>query len=164
MHSGFAGWHRRYLNMAMAVVLMMAVAGCSGSRNYRSDSDTPTDTAGTHGQAAPSYYDFGDVLIPKELKVLKNASFVYTTGGISAGVLSLKGYVDAHSLITFFESNMAKDNWKVVGAFKSPRTVLLFGKESRWCVINITEQMTTTAVEIWVAPSTGQAEVGLIKD
>lgn len=152
--SALTGW-------IVLCVCLAVIAGCSGKSVM---------AGGSSGASAkkkgdrPTYYDFGDVLIPKEVKVLKKTSFVYTTGGVSFGVLSLKGYVDFHSLITFFETNMAKDNWKEVGAFKSRRTVLLFSKETRWCVINITDKMTKTEVEIWVAPSTGQTEVGLIKD
>jgi len=58
---------------------------------------------------------------------------------------------------------MAKDNWQIVGTFKSPRTLLLFQKENRWCVINITDGRFDTLVEIWVAPFSGQSESGLLK-
>jgi hypothetical protein len=120
----------------------------------------------------PLYYDFGDILIPRELKVVKDSSFVFRTPGLSAGVLALKGNVEVNSLITFFETNMAKDNWTPVSSFKSPRSMLLFQKENRWCVINITDESFSTYVEIWVAPTIasargsslgGPAEEGLLK-
>jgi hypothetical protein len=58
---------------------------------------------------------------------------------------------------------MAKDNWRTVSAFKSPRTLLLFQKENRWCVINITDGDWNTTVEIWVAPFSGHSDSGLLQ-
>ena len=66
-------------------------------------------------------------------------------------------------MIDFFEHNMAKDNWQAVGTFKSPRTLLLFQKENRWCVINITDKTFDTLVEIWVAPFSDVSGSGLLK-
>jgi esterase/lipase superfamily enzyme len=109
------------------------------------------------------YYDFGDVLVPRQMKVDKNASFVFRTPGLSAGVLSLKGRLDGHSLIAFFENNMANDNWRLVSAFKSFRNIMLFKKESRWCVINITEKQIYTYLEIWVSPTVEGAVPNLIQ-
>ena len=63
----------------------------------------------------------------------------------------------------FFESNMTKDNWQNIGTFKSQRTMLLFQKAHRWCVMNITDESFNTHVEIWVAPTTGGAQSGLLK-
>jgi len=116
--------------------------------------DTPT----------PLYYDFDDVLVPSELKVDRQRSFVYHTDEFTAGVLVLTGRVELNSLIRFFDSNMAKDNWRLLSSFKSPRTILFFTKANRSCIINITEQRFNTEVEIWVAPTTtGEDEDLLLK-
>jgi hypothetical protein len=48
---------------------------------------------------------------------------------------------------------MASDNWRLVSAFKSYRNIMLSKKESRWCVINITEKQFNTVLEIWVSPT-----------
>jgi hypothetical protein len=90
---------------------------------------------------------------PRQLTVNKKLSFVYRTPGFSAGVLSLKGRVEMNSLLSFFHNNMIKDNWRLVSSFKSMRTIMLFQKENRWCVINITEKDFYTYVEIWVSPT-----------
>ena len=101
--------------------------------------------------------------MPRQMKVDKNASFVFRTPGLSAGVLSMKGRVDGHSLISFFETNMANDNWSLVSAFKSFRNIMLFKKENRWCVINITEKSVYTYLEIWVSPTVEGAAPTLLK-
>ena len=142
--------------------LLFLISGCTALKQ-----DEKNTTPGSHVQKEkkdlPVYYDFGDVLIPKELKIDKNSSFVYKASGFSAGVLALNGRVEVGSLCTFFEDNMAKDNWKLISAFKSPRTVMLFQKQNRWCIINITDGDFSTDVEIWVVPSIAEESSGLLK-
>ncbi len=145
--------------IAAAVAGFMLVTGCSGARTR---GEEPAESSVRERQNQPLYYDFGDILIPRELNVVKDSSFVFRTPGLSAGVLSMKGNVEVTSLITFFEANMAKDNWTPVSSFKSPRSMMLFQKENRWCVINITDQSFSTYVEIWVAPTIGSAGAGTI--
>jgi hypothetical protein len=110
-------------------------------------------------QPTSLYYDFGDVLIPKELKIDQKPSFIYRTGGYACGLMTLSGHVELTSLINFFSNNMVKDNWRLLSTFKSPRTLLLFQKENRWCIITITEGglFSSTEVAIWVAPTNSQA-------
>jgi hypothetical protein len=141
------------------IALVLLLAACSA---------TPKTTDGSEAkekddQDAPLYYDFGDVLIPRELKLDVKSSFVYHSAGITAGILAFKSKVELNSMIDFFENNMTKDNWKPVGTFKSPRTLLLFQKENRWCVINITDTKWDTLVEIWVAPFSDISGSGLLK-
>jgi hypothetical protein len=141
------------------IALVLLLAACSS---------TPKTTAGSEAkekddQEAPLYYDFSDVLIPRELKLDVKSSFVYHSAGITAGILAFKSKVELSSMIDFFENNMTKDNWKAVGTFKSPRTLLLFQKENRWCVINITDNKWDTLVEIWVAPFNDSSGSGLLK-
>jgi hypothetical protein len=147
--------------IAALAIMMLILSGCSGMET-RKDSPPPTEPK-AEKEKAPMYYDFGDVLIPRELKVIKKSSFVFRTPGLSAGVLALKGSVEINSLIAFFENNMVKDNWTPVSSFKSPRSMMLFQKENRWCVINITDESFSTYVEIWVAPTIGSSEQGLLK-
>jgi uncharacterized protein YceK len=139
--------------IAAMTAILLVLTGCSTING-----NTAADSSGgvTKDQGpVPLYYDFGDILVPAELKLDKNDSFVFRTPGLAAGVLVLKGNVEASSLITFFDTNMAKDNWQPVTSFKSQRTIMMFKKDNRWCVINITDKDFSTAVEIWVAPTMG---------
>jgi hypothetical protein len=141
------------------VLLPVLLGGCSWIRGLTTGS--PADKS----QNA-LYYDFGDVMIPAELKIDKDESFVYKAPGLSAGVLVLKGRVERLSLINFFESNMVKDKWTLVSSFKSPRTMILFHKENRWCVINITDRAFDyhLHVEIWVSPTSPDIEGGILDE
>ena len=141
------------------------VTGCSGSRSLKPEKEAPTAAGDPpRSQPAASYYDFGDVLIPTELELDRKASFVFQTPNLTAGVMALKGRVEMNSLIRFFETNMNKDNWRPVSSFKSVRTIMLFQKDNRWCVINISEKGFYTHVEVWVAPTSHQGGQGLIRE
>jgi hypothetical protein len=94
---------------------------------------------------------------------VSDGSFIYLTSGLAAGVMSLKGHVDMESLISFFQNNMAKDNWKMATFFKSPKSIMLFRKETRWAIISITEGTYYTYAEIWVAPTAGNSDTGFAK-
>lgn len=147
--------------IGILAALMLCLTGCTTVLNK--STATTSDKAKEKKGPQPLYYDFGDVLIPGELKVDKKTSFVYQAPTFSAGVLVLNGRVEITSLIAFFENNMTKDNWIPISSFKSPRTMLLYQKESRWCVINITDENFSTHTEIWVAPTVGGPEGGLLK-
>lgn len=133
------------------VAVILICAGCMHAGSVNTESTT--DGVLAEPENAPQYLDFGDILIPTELKIDKRSSFVFRTSGQSAGVLSLKGRVEIDSLISFFENNMAKDNWRLVSSFKSLRSLMLFQKETRWCVINISAGDFFTYAEVWVSPT-----------
>jgi hypothetical protein len=145
--------------MGSMVVSMILLISCSSAPKTTDGSDARAKDE----QNAPLYYDFGDVLVPRELNLDARSSFVYHTSEFTAGVLVFEAKVERTSLIEFFDNNMAKDNWQAVSAFKSPRTLLLFKKENRWCVINITDGGWDTMVEIWVAPFNGLSGSGLLQ-
>ena len=149
--------------VATTFAFLLAVSGCTGLQETKSSEPSSSASANKDEGPVPLYYDFGDVLVPSELKIDKKSSFVFQTPGLSAGVLSLSGRVESSSLIAFFENNMAKDAWKKVSSFKSPRTILMYQKENRWCVINITDGNYSTDVEIWVAPTMSESDAGLMK-
>jgi hypothetical protein len=157
--------NQKRLNRAiLGLMVAMGIAGSGCSALTKKDQATaPVSEVKTSTGAAASYYDFGDVLVPQELKVDKKSSSIYQTGGFVAGVLVLKGRIEASSLISFFKNNMAKDNWRIISTFKSERTMMLFQKQNRWCVIYITDETFNTYVEIWVAPTTMENQVGFIK-
>ncbi len=152
------------------IAMLFLISGCSMFNSGKSLPDDPNDEE--KAKSAPLYHDFGDVLTPRELEVDREVSFIYKTPGFSAGVLTLKGRVDRNSLIAFYENNMPKDNWRLVSSFKSPRTMMLYHKENRWCVINISEGgiYNNTLVEVWVSPTmdavapAAMGETGLLKE
>jgi len=145
--------HRRFFKlMSVLLVSLLLASGCAYLRGNGGESDE-TVVTGEETESGSLYYDFGDVPIHSNLKVVKKRSFVYHVPGFTAGVLGLSGRVDADTLEQFFKKSMPKDNWKLVCSFKSPRSVLFFTKEKKSCIINMTEKRFKTEVEIWVAPN-----------
>ncbi len=154
------GRSQKWIILAVVVCFgLISMTGC-GKQLKRNRSSNTTAASGP----MPVYYDFDDVLVPRELKVRNKDSFIYLTSGTTAGLLTLKGRVNPNSLIAFFENNMAKDNWAKVSSFKSDRSILLFQKPARSCVILITEKSWNTHVEIWVSPANQGAPRGLLKE
>ena len=152
------------LAIGMLTLFFFIVSGCSALKSSKSSS-TQEYAVKKNKESSPLYYDFGDVLIPNELKVDKKSSYIVQSPGFLTGILALKGDVERNSLIAFFQNNMAKDNWREISLFKSPRTstIILFQKENRWCVISINEKDLNTYVEIGVAPTVNEPESGLLK-
>jgi len=83
-------------------------------------------------------------------------TFVIQAGTMKAGLLTLRGMrVDVRSLINFFQIAMPRENWKPKGGFHTKRTVLIFEKPDKTCVINLFETTLYTYAEIYVAPASG---------
>ncbi|MDY6832846.1 MAG: hypothetical protein SWC96_13590 [Thermodesulfobacteriota bacterium] len=160
---------KQWAVLTMATALCVALGGCAG---LKTDKNASSDTA----VAAPAreqryepvkptsiYHDFQDVLFPVELKLDRKRSAVYVTDGFKTGMLTLSGSVDARSTVTWFENNMVKDNWHLVGSLKAQRTLLLFAKQNRYCVISVTDGMMKTHVEVWVAPTLADKGTGRLQ-
>jgi hypothetical protein len=114
-------------------------------------SSTPTKRT---ERADGRYYDFEDVKVPNELKLDDKKSNVYKSADIKSGVLHFDGYVEIKSLINFFMSGMAKDNWKLRADFKRPpQTILLFEKKNKRSIFFIEDTTFNTHVEIWMIPT-----------
>lgn len=140
----------------IVLTLLFLFSGCSALKSKKAPPTSPTGSA-VAPQSKNIYLDFGDVLLPRQLKVDRTNSFVFSTSGLTAGLLSLKGRVEVNSLITFFENKMPDDGWQQISAIKASRSMLLFKKQARWCVISIIGGKLSTRTEIWVAPTLGSA-------
>ena len=158
--------NRKLLVWGLAAILaMMFAAGCSmlKRRDGSSAGEAGSSTAAANKDI---YLDFDDVLIPEDMHRDKERTFVFRIGALTAGVMVLKGRVPPDTLITFFESNMSRDNWKAVSTFRSPRSLLIYEKEERWCIITITEDDFDhkTRVEIWLSPKSEEMGTGLMSE
>ena len=144
---------RMLVGISALLIVFGISLGCArlkGNTNSSEEAEPAATT--TDVGSAPLYYDFEDVLVPSELKVDRRKSFVHHAPDSRAGVLLLRGRVEINSLVNFFQNNMATDNWRLVTSFRSPRTMMIFEKPNRECIIFITKKQFKTEVEIWVAP------------
>jgi hypothetical protein len=148
---------------ALSLFLILGLAACSSLGGSK-------DGSGDDAAAQPTnlYRDFKDILVPGELKVDDKRTYIVQGPGLTTGILTLKGYVQRDSLIDFFKSAMARDNWTELASFKSPSkdtsSILVFQKADRTAIINIHEETFNTYVEIAVAPMDSGPSGGLMNN
>lgn len=143
--------------ISIALILCFLISGCSNSLFSGSNKKT-TSTAKASSQPNAVYYDFDDILVPRDMKIDNSSTVVVSTPGHTSGIITLKGRIDKDSLLKFFNSNMQKDNWSIISQIRSPTaTILIFQKASRWAVISLRDREYYTYAEIGVAPSFGEA-------
>jgi hypothetical protein len=138
-------------------VTMIVSGGFTGCASTPWSSDSGSGKAGSSGShMRPTAYDFPDVLIPNELEVVSGSSYVFQGPKTKAGLLVFKGRVETKSVIDFFQTSMPRENWKFKGGFRYKRSVLVFEKPEKICLINIHEDLYYTYVEIYLTPMEGQ--------
>jgi hypothetical protein len=156
----------------MGLLCFLLLVGCSSWRKGNapppnpigqtselppSSSSPPPPPPSSMGMASRTMtFDFPDVPVPQELSRSDGDSFVFQAGQLNVGLMALKGMrVDVGSLVNFYKAAMPRENWKSRGGFHAKRTVLIFEKPDKTCVINIFEKMLYTYVEVYLAPMSG---------
>ncbi|MCU0602753.1 MAG: hypothetical protein MUC33_08830 [Desulfobacterales bacterium] len=142
---------------AMTLVLLMTA--CSGLESgLMSATGTAAANQATGKKSAsdpknlPDVKEFGDVMIPREMDIDKDASFIYTRSGLNAGLLRLSGRVESKSLMRYFQTNMANEGWRMASQFHAPQSLMMFEKENRVCLILLEDATFQTFVDVWVVP------------
>jgi hypothetical protein len=100
----------------------------------------------------PKFLDFNDIPIPREIKVQPKNSYVFVSGQIKMGFLTLRGRVDSNSVMNFFVSALPHEGWRLKAQFRYNRSLLIFDKPDKVCVILLKEETYYTYVEIYVSP------------
>jgi len=124
------------------------VTQSSSGQNY--SSPPPSDIPPPH---RPQYLDFPDIPVPTELSLRPKDSYVFQSGQIKMGFITLRGRVDANSLMNFFIATLPRDGWKLKGQFRYNRALLIFEKPEKSCVMLIKEGNIYSYVEVYVAPA-----------
>lgn len=138
-----------YLVAILAIILISGVFSTLGCTNvFRGG-------RGTAQEPPPLYYDFEDVLVPGELKLIRSRSFICHSESLTSGTLIFKGRVVGSSVVSFFTNSMVKDNWRHKGTLKYyGKCTLLFEKEDKACLVHVDEGRFKTEVRISVIPVT----------
>lgn len=160
------------LEKTAILVVVLVLFGCSstqqpppnpfGQQAQTTPSQQPQQQAAapqpppTPPTQRPMFYDFPDIPVPSELSIASGDSYVFQSGALKAGLLTLKGRVELNSLINFFQMALPREGWKPKGGFRYRRSVLIFEKPDKICVINLYEKLLYSYVEIYVAPAGGQ--------
>jgi hypothetical protein len=136
--------------------IVLALALCAALLTGCSMFESKPEPAGgdqARQGAIGRYYDFDDIQVPVSMKLNKDKSMLFRAGPLKAGMLFFSDNLEVESLVNFFVDSMARDNWTLKSSFKYPRVMLFFAKQSKTCVIQVTEHTFSTDVEVWVAPT-----------
>lgn len=147
--------HRHFgpLLVALLAGLLLSLPACSYFQKSGSSSTTsePSEVA-PQPQTMDNYYDFDDIPVPQEMALQGDDSFILETPTERSGVMVFKGKVEIQSLRNYYINNMARENWTMRSAIKSSRTILVFEKPGRYCIVTMTDGQFSTQMEIWVTP------------
>ena len=151
---------RSLLKIAVMVSLLMLAAACA-TTGSSAESD-PAGGAKAVQQEPDYYYDFDDILIPKEISYIDDDSYKLDNAKFRAAIMKFKGRVEVLELVQYFVNNMAKDNWTLLSNNKAAKlSVLTFEKFNKSCVIQIDDafgsaKITIFAVELKDAAAKGK--------
>jgi hypothetical protein len=156
---------KKQICFVVIIMGIISLAGCTQTFSGKKPSGSQTGSAAASvtepvpepRKTTAVYYDFEDVLIPLDLKIIQDKSMIVSTPGFTSGIVMLKGRVDRRSLINFFNNNMQKDNWTMVSQISSPNiAILVFEKPLKSAVISIKSEQIYTYVEVGVAARINQ--------
>jgi len=159
--------------IAVVCICLVTACGCSrssapppppASQSQPAPSAGPAPVYGPSASPVPAspslpggakFLDFNDIPIPREISVQPDRSYVFVAGQIKMGFLTLRGRVDSNSLMNFFASALPHEGWRMKAQFRYNRSLLIFDKQDKVCVIIIKEEAYYTYVEIYVSPVAG---------
>ena len=104
------------------------------------------------GTAGYYYGDFDDVPIPREMKPEKEATVLHTSSGVKVGTQSFAGGVEIVSLNKAMTGYMTHEGWILISSLRGQRSILVFEKPDRLCVIHSFDGSFSTTMQIFVTP------------
>ncbi|MBU1228393.1 MAG: hypothetical protein KKA55_05375 [Proteobacteria bacterium] len=154
---------------ALALVLALSLSACSGLNTKNSNEPAPVNS-GSQAETYDNpnyYYLFDDVLIPNGLEHAADEDFSFDTQQFKAGIQIFQGRVIFDDLVNFFLNNMIKDGWRKVSAVRSKKSILIFEKSNKACIIELVDgfkaKATVFALEFksgsTVSPRAGNGQV-----
>lgn len=153
---------RRTVFWFLTPILLSMALGCTALTRSNSDQNPEAGmSANASLDSAATDYDFDDVVIPAEMKLQKDESFIMQTPQVKAGILVYTGWVDPVSLFSFYLQAMPNEGWKPLSHFKYGHYLLVFEKTKKVSVIRIRKSRFTTRLEIWVSPAMSESESGI---
>ncbi|MBW1987929.1 MAG: hypothetical protein JRI97_00140 [Deltaproteobacteria bacterium] len=145
--------------LCLLALCVLAVSGCSVINSGQKEE--PAVPAAPPEPAFKVSGDFSDIRLPRQLNQNQDESFVVRAGGEITGILVYSGGIRPEEAVSFFLDNMPADAWNLVSILKSARTMMLFKKENRYCVIQVDSTfLGKTEAIVWVAPANAKAGEG----
>lgn len=143
---------RSFTKFIFVLICISMLAACTTTGT--SGSTDPAGSSEVQYSEPDYYYDFDDILIPKEISYVDDESYKLDNAKFRAAIMKFKGRVEVLELVQYFINNMAKDNWTLNSNNKSGKlSVLNFEKYNKSCVIQVDDsfgQAKTTIIAVEV--------------
>lgn len=141
---------RSFIKFIIIVCFISLLAACTTTGSGSSAETEPVGGQAQEYQEPDYYYDFDDILIPKEISYVEDASYRLDNAKFRAAIMKFKGRVEVLELVQYFINNMAKDNWTLVSNNKAGTVhVLNFEKFNKSAVIQVDDGFGTVETSIF---------------
>ncbi len=128
-----------FLGPILTLALTLALSACSGLNTKSANEPAPV-SSGSQAETYDNpnyYYLFDDILIPSGMEHTPDDDFSFDTQQFKAGIQIFQGRVVFDDLINFFLNNMVKDGWRKVSAVRSKKSILIFEKSNKACIVEL---------------------------
>ena len=140
---------RSFMKLLIMVSLLCLFGACTTTGSNSADAD-PAGATQASQQEPDYYYDFDDILIPKEISYIDDDSYKLDNAKFRAAIMKFKGRVEIMELVQYFVNNMAKDNWTLLSNNKTGAlSVLSFEKFNKSCVIQVDDTFGSAKITIF---------------
>jgi len=138
---------KRLLLAVLMIVLVVGLSGC----NYFNRSDEEMKPESQVVEENQPFYarDFNDILIPDGLRLDRKNSMHTRSQTFNGGILNYEGRLDVNSLLDFFENSMSKNGWQLAGTVKSDKSLLIFVKANKTCMITVADSKFNLNTEVY---------------
>ncbi len=138
----------RFLFQTAAVICLCFVLGACTASTASTHTEQPVSGSSQNYDNLNYYYEFDDILIPKELDFQAGDSYTLDNRKFRVGIMKFTGRVEIPDLLQFFINNMTKDNWEKTSAVKGKTSILSFEKFNKSCVIQVEDTFARDTVTI----------------
>lgn len=133
-------------------LILSLLAGCAAKKQEEVAPPAPPAPTTQTQDSLHAYYDFDDIPVPSDMKLVPKKSILFESTSVKAGVVYFEGRVDAVSLFDFYVNTMPQENWSLRSYFKYGQYILVFEKPTKDCIIHIQDGSFSTEMQIWVTP------------
>lgn len=132
----------RTYNMLILLFVLLC-AGCSGVPGSFS-----------YDPEGKDYFfgEFQDIPIPKEMNSCTETTIITTPNNIITGVQVYKGRVEVTSLVKVMQSYMRGSGWQLRSSTRSAKSLLLFEKTDKFCIVYMIDGTFFTEMQVFVTP------------
>ena len=138
----------------ICLLFIASLSSCAGRKPKPAQEPASPSTTSVQQEEKQytTYYDFEDIPVPKEMKLITDKSFLVEYANLKGGIMHFEGRVEPLSLFNFFYVGLQKNGWNLIGYFKYGPYILLMDKPDKECVIRIENSGWNTKLEIWITP------------